>query len=117
VVVSDPRGARLLGDLDDGADSVVPPTLVRGMYVTVLVHTRPRATLLSIPERAVQPGNVVWLVEEGKLRRRQIETSQLAEHHVLVDARRAGFGKGSRIVVSPLPNAYDGMAVRERQSS
>ena len=87
------------------------------MYVSVLIHTQPRIPLLSIPDQAVQPGNVVWLVENGKLRRTQIEPAHLAEDRVLVDQQCAEFSPGARIVVSPLPNAYDGMAVREKQSS
>jgi multidrug efflux pump subunit AcrA (membrane-fusion protein) len=113
VVVEDPKGARSWDQqlaFEDGA----APTLVRGMYVTVLVHTQPRTTLLSIPEQAVQPGNVVWLVEEGKLRRKRIEASQLGQQQVLVDQRRVGFEAGARVGVSPLPHAYDGMAVREK---
>ena len=117
VVVDQPRGGRPLEKTDMATNDVVPPTLMRGMYVSVLIHTQPRIPLLSIPEQAVQPGNVVWLVENGKLRRKQIEPAQLAENRVLVDQQCAEFRPGARIVVSPLPNAYDGMTVREKQSS
>jgi multidrug efflux pump subunit AcrA (membrane-fusion protein) len=38
-----------------------PPALVRGMYVDVVVHTRPSQSLLQIPQQAVRPGEEIWL--------------------------------------------------------
>jgi hypothetical protein len=55
VWVRDAKGRRRAGD--------GPPALVRGMYVAVKVHVKPKAQLLSVPESAVRPGNKIWLAE------------------------------------------------------
>jgi RND family efflux transporter MFP subunit len=117
VVVDNPRQVHVRGTGGAPTDVAGPPALVRGMYVTVFIHTRPHAALLKIPERAVQPGNVVWLVEGGKLRRREIQVAHLLEDGVLVEAGPSGFAAGTRIIVSALASPYDGMNVREKPSS
>jgi len=71
VTVSDPRDVSvrtLSGELRAG-----PPALVRGMFVSLEIHARPRQQLLRIPESALKPGNRVWRVvplkgptEEGR---------------------------------------------------
>jgi multidrug efflux pump subunit AcrA (membrane-fusion protein) len=40
-----------------------PPALVRGMFVNLKVHTRPKTPLMLVPKLAVKPGNVVWRFE------------------------------------------------------
>lgn len=37
-----------------------PPALVRGMFVELKVHTKPRTPLIMVPKLAVKPGNTVW---------------------------------------------------------
>jgi len=37
-----------------------PPTLMRGMFVSVEIHLPPVVPMLCIPEEALQPGNWVW---------------------------------------------------------
>jgi multidrug efflux pump subunit AcrA (membrane-fusion protein) len=123
VVVDQPRRVRGDQSGDASADREALPALVRGMYVTVLVKTKPNMQLIRVPEGAVRPddrdgkGSVVWLVEDGKLRRQKVEVAEWARDGVLIDQKRAGFGEGARLVVSPLPSATEGMAVREEQSS
>ena len=116
IVVRQPGASRLRDAAEPADDAAVRPVLVRGMYVNVFLHIRPKAVLLKIPRQAVRPGNIVWLVEDGKLRRRTIEARQRAGDDLLVDVNRAGLRAGSRVVVSPLVTAYDGMDVRERQA-
>jgi multidrug efflux pump subunit AcrA (membrane-fusion protein) len=55
-----------------GADRLIdprsgPPALVRGMYVTVRFTVVPKTPLLEVPESALRPGDVVWVVRGGKL--------------------------------------------------
>lgn len=117
VVVDHPHDVQLLPRPSTPGNEWARPALVRGMYVTVIIHSRPNVTLLEIPEPAVLPGNVVWLVEQGVMRRQEIEVSGFVRGGVLVDSQCVGFAAGTRIVVSPLSDAYDGMPVRERQAS
>lgn len=116
VVVSGPRVSRIRTPAGEAQDGAVLPVLVRGMYVTILIHTRPDFALLQIPRPAVRPGNIVWLVENGKLRRQKADILQRVGDGLLVDANRAGIVAGARVVVSPLVTAYDGMVVRERRA-
>jgi hypothetical protein len=87
------------------------------MYVTVLVHTQSQSPLLKVPARAVQPGNVVWLVEQGRLRKQRIAVLRRVNDGVLVDRDVSGFKEGARVVVSPLAVARDGLAVQEISGS
>jgi hypothetical protein len=84
------------------------------MYVTVSVHSQPRVTLLEIPQRAVQPGNKVWQVADGRLAARQIRVADTTDDVVLVYAEASGLQAGTKLVSSPLAHAADGMAVQEQ---
>ncbi len=88
-----------------------PRALVRGMYVNLSIHTKPRATVLSVPQRAVQPGNVVWCVRNKKLVRIALAIAQSNENTVLVDAEGSGLKVGDCVVVSPLQFAFTGLEV------
>jgi RND family efflux transporter MFP subunit len=113
VLVDNPREVQINGY--KGADaSVGPPALVRGMYVTVNVHAQPRTALLTIPQRAMQPGNRVWQVADGRLAIRRVRVADATEDRVLVYAEPAGLQAGMKLVSSPLAAIADGMAVRER---
>jgi multidrug efflux pump subunit AcrA (membrane-fusion protein) len=114
VLVADPRAVRVNGDGDGAARAVGPPALVRGMYVTVKVHSQPATKLLEIPHRAVQPGNTVWQVVDGRLSIRRIRVADARHDLVLVYADASGLQPGMKLVGSPLALATEGMAVRER---
>ncbi len=112
VLVAEPREVR--DSADATARNVGPPALVRGMYVTVNVHAQPTVALLAIPQRAVQPGNIVWQVSEGRLSVRRIHVADTADDRVLIYSDAAGVQPGMKLVCSPLAVATDGMVVRER---
>ena len=95
------------------ASPVGPPALVRGMFVTVHVHAHPDASLLEIPQRAVQPGNTVWQVVDGRLVMQRIRVADTTDDMVLVYSETAGLQPGMKLVSSPMSLATDGMAVRE----
>lgn len=112
VLVDDPREVRVEGS---GAGPVGPPALVRGMYVTISVHAQPQMTLLEIPQQAVQPGNVVWHVTDGRLMIRRLRVADSTDEVVLVYAEASGLQAGMRLVCSPLALATNGMSVREQK--
>jgi RND family efflux transporter MFP subunit len=114
VLVANPRQVRVTGGDKGAAGPVGPPALVRGMYVTVSVHTQPKTRLLSIPQQAVQPGNTVWQAVDGKLAIHRIRVADTAEDRVLVYADPDGLQPGMKLVSSPLAAVADGMPVRER---
>ena len=113
VLVDDPRKVRVEGTGEGMVGPIGPPALVRGMYVMVSVHAQPRMTLLEIPQQAVQPGNIVWQVVDGRLSIRRIRVADSANDMVLIYAEASGLKPGMKLVSSPLALATDGMAVRE----
>jgi len=110
IVVERPRVVHLNGE---PTSSRAAPTLVRGMFVGVDIHVEPVAELLRVPEKAIQPGNIVWAVRDGKLQRVAAKIVQSDPPAVIVDGESSGLSVGDRVVVSPLQVAYTGLEVRE----
>ncbi len=105
VFVEHPRAVGLEGS--DGLTSesptvAGPPALVRGMFVTVQIHAHPNAMLLRLPERAIRPGNEIWLVRNGKLDRGHVHVARVTPGGVLIDAARSDLSPGDQVVVTPL---------------
>jgi multidrug efflux pump subunit AcrA (membrane-fusion protein) len=114
ILVANPRVVRIEGSGDPVTASVGPPALVRGMYVSVTVQAQPKMALLEIPQRAVQPGNKVWQVVDGRLAIHRVRVADSDDDVVLVYAEAAGLKPGMKLVSSPLAMAVDGMPVQER---
>lgn len=103
-----------------------PDRLRQGMYIdAVYISLTPTTTMLRLPERAVRAGDVVLKIEKdpkakkgapGKLREvpiHRIQTTRSGD--VLIDAAKTTLKPGDRIILSPLGNWYDGMAVAEKK--
>ena len=91
-----------------------PPALIAGMFVEVVINVTPRTELLAIPRGALQPDGQVWVVDDGELAVHRVRPARVTEFVVLLRADQAGIESGSKVVVSTLPIAFDGMDVRER---
>lgn len=116
IVVDDPRavsrGGRTDGRTADLLPVAGPRALVRGMYVTVALHTDPDDPLLQVPEVAVRPGNRVWVVRDGRLEILTVPVAAMVDDIVLVPPGGGGLREGDRLVTTPLPAAVPGMKVR-----
>ena len=121
VVVDQPHRDRIPGDSG-------PSTLVRGMYVTVMIKCRPLSPLIRIPERAVQTGNRVWYVtpgasaDEGELGLindvNLVRTSGVGDQsHWIIDNSSGAFRAGQLIVVRPFTGAKAGDTVSYSQQA
>lgn len=110
VVVVDNPGAPKT-DAVDGDIVAGPKELLRNMFVEVRIHAIPDIDLLSVPERAIQPGKRIWFVEEGKLVSRVVDVVEVRDGMALIDGRRGGVAAGAQAVVSPLVNPAVGMEV------
>ena len=100
-----------------------PSTLVRGMYVTVLIKSSPISPLVRVPERAIQPGNRVWfvtpgdaagegslgLVEQVELVRTWGEGTGI---EWIIDNSSGNLQPGQLVVVRPFTGAQSGDTVR-----
>eukprot|EP00913_Durusdinium_trenchii_P010935 g10264.t1 len=95
----------------DAADG--PPSLMRGMHVSVSLKATPRDRLWKIPIRAVQPDFQVWTIEAGRLKIHTVEPVRVLEDGVLIRADETTLKPGTRLVTSQLANAFDGMPVRD----
>jgi len=111
VVVEDPRD---VASTETAERTRGPKALVRGMYVTVQLHAKPHIAIVSIPEGAVRPGNVVWRVVNGKLSIEQVTVIKVQDNTVLVLSDPQHLQAGDQIVVSPIAAAHDGMEVTSK---
>ncbi len=105
VLVENPRKVGLEGSsgLASASPTVSgPPALLRGMFVTVRIEAYPHANLLQLPERAIRPGNEVWLVRDGKLDRASVHVARVTEQGVLIDAARSDLAPGDQVVTTPV---------------
>lgn len=85
------------------------------MYVKVTVHAKPSIALLVVPERSVQPGNIVWRVRDGRLNVVSLNNVRLLDDAVVVPGNDTDLRPGDQIVVTPLAVANEGMAVQVNQ--
>jgi len=115
VKVDNPQAGKHLGGTPGTPQA--PPTLFAGMYVTVIVHSKPAIPLYRIPERALLPGNRIWTVAEGKLRHHSIRLATTTPEGVLFyadsnDADSRGIRPNDLVVVSPLASPTEGSPVQ-----
>ncbi len=117
VVVDNPRKfRRVIDGRRVESQSRGPSALVRGMFVKLLIHIRPEASLLRIPELALRPGNRVWRVRHDKLSVVSIQVvSSMGDWAVIQPKVEGQLAAGDKVVVSPLPMIEEGMAVREKE--
>lgn len=108
ITVEEPRST-VRGD-SGGARG--PRSLLRGMFVKVIVHAVSEGELLSIPEQAIRPGNRVWLIEDGELAIRKAQVVRLMGEQVLVEP--GTISEGDRVVTSPIAAVTEGMELREQ---
>ncbi len=113
VVVDDPRGGVALS----AGIMTSPPALVRGMFVEVELHVDSKAMLASIPLPALQPGNVIWRIEDGQLRIEKVRVARLTDQAALLEMAGAAFQLGDRLVTTPLAAPENGMPVYDTTSA
>jgi len=89
-----------------------PPTLMRGMFVTLEIRCRPERELLQIPETAIRPGDKVWLVRGGQLTMLPVRIVRIHQGLASIDGHSSSIVPGDQLITSPVPNAFEGMPVR-----
>lgn len=114
VLVNSPRDVSVRTPVGRTQPSGGPPALVRGMFVNMEIHARPKSDLLKVPEVAVQPGNRVWRVRESRLLTVDVHVVEIDDGSAVLQADGELLSAGDQVVVSPLAEAIDGMTVRQR---
>jgi multidrug efflux pump subunit AcrA (membrane-fusion protein) len=104
VKVDDPRTVRSLKNNTKNA----PPTLFFGMYVSIIVHSKPVVSLYRIPEKALLPGNKIWTATDGTLHCHTIRVATTAPNGVLFYADSDELSPTDLVVVSPLAAPVEG---------
>jgi multidrug efflux pump subunit AcrA (membrane-fusion protein) len=116
VVVANPTDGRSTASAAATPDGC-PPALVRGMFVTVRIHVGGQTDLLSVPSAAVRPGGRLWLVDDGKMQLVHVSIVSILDGRVLIRAGDPHPEINDKVIVSALPFAANGMAVRESPES
>lgn len=75
--------------------------------VTITIDSRPNA--ITIPRRALLPGNRAFVVKDGRVQRREVEIGYIALNKVEV---RKGIAEGEAVILDELESFRDGQRVR-----
>ena len=97
VLVRAPRDVRTRGAQEQAAPTG-PPALVRGMFVELEIHAKPKADLLQVPEVAVQPGNRVLRVRASQLHTVDVRVVEIVDDVAVIRARRDLLSAGDKVV-------------------
>jgi len=90
-----------------------PPSLLRGMFVNVLLHVDVQQSLVSVPQEAVRPTGDLFVMREGRLTILRPRPFHAAAGRITFDERESGLLPGDRVVVSQISNPRDGMELAE----
>ena len=100
------------GDSGNPANSLM--TLKPGAFVRCRIDGTRFDDVYVLPRHLVLTGNRVYVVRDGRLEIRPVSVLRKFNDQVFVES---GLMPGDHIVSSPLPGAYDGMAVTVRPSN
>jgi len=112
VSVDDPREVFVMGPAGEAQPASGPPALVRGMFVTLRIHAKPKTKLLAVPERAIRPGDSLWRVRKGRLHAVAVEVIELTGKTAAIRAEADELVPGDLVVVSPLAGDQENTRVR-----
>lgn len=94
-----------------------PPSLMVGMFVEVRIRVIPQAALITIPGSAIYPGNLVWVVRDGRLSSRQVQVVTYEQDMAIIHSHAESVRGGELVVTSPLAAPADGVEVEIRPRS
>ncbi len=86
--------------------------LAVGLFVEAEIAGRRIEDAVVLPRAALREGERVMVVEDDRLRFRDVEVLRVDREQVVI---AAGLEAGERVCVSPLPGAVDGMTVRQAE--
>lgn len=129
VLVPNPRDVRCLDRQTSAAPIAGPPALVRGMYVSVKLHTKPQCALWRVPEAALRPGNslgdrdtqslsAIWVVRKSPdakqdlLKVVPVEVAGMEGSDVVLHVADDQLQTGEQVVITPLAEARPDLPIR-----
>jgi multidrug efflux pump subunit AcrA (membrane-fusion protein) len=90
-----------------------PRSLLRGMFVEVLLQVDVPEPLVSVPQDAVRPSGDVFVMRDGKLSILRPRQFHAAAGRILFNERDSGLTPDDRIVVGQVSNPREGMGITE----
>jgi multidrug efflux pump subunit AcrA (membrane-fusion protein) len=90
-----------------------PRSLLRGMFVEVLLQVDVPEPLVSVPQDAVRPSGELFLMRDGKLSIVHPRQFHAAAGRILFGERDSGLTPDDRVVVGQMSNPRDGMDITE----
>lgn len=86
--------------------------LAPGLFVDVELDAAEKVAGVSVPRTALRSGNQVYVVENNKLRFREVKTLFTSPEVAVLSVEEDGSVlPGDKVVVSPVPGAFNGMSV------
>lgn len=89
-----------------------PRTLMNGMFVQMATEVVPAKPLITLPEKGVRPGNMVWVFRDGELEMETIEVVHRQDNLVLIHEEGSPIAPGESIIISQLAEPETGMKVK-----
>jgi len=105
------RTVGIIVSVDDSYAKAVPgekPPLSKGMFVEVEIRAKPIEGVIVVPRSALDDSRLLIVGDDGRLQIKKVETGIVQGSLAVV---RTGISPGSRIVVSDLNPAVDGMLI------
>lgn len=87
------------------------PALFVGTFVDVSIRGESLEQYFEFPRGVLRDDDIVWIVDDGKIRIAPVQILQIVEDRVFVET---GVSEGDHIIVTSLPVVSDGMTVRIR---
>ncbi len=110
VLVENPREATAMST-DSSASNIVPPALMRNMFVTISLQLDPMAPFVKIPVEALKPGNRIWRLDGNRLDIQNVRVAKMMDDVVLLEPGDA-YAVGDMVVTTPLPAPASGLEIR-----
>jgi len=87
--------------------------LAPGFFVDVEIDALRKLRGLKVPRNALRRGDSIYLFKDKKLLIRDVEVLQTsAELAILSSTGDGEVGEGALVIISPVPGAYEGMAIK-----
>ena len=85
-----------------------------GLFVEAKISGRELQNAYTIPRTALRAGNVVFLIKDGHLEVRAVEVVHSSAKRAIIST---GLSEGEKVIVSPIRNPIQGMALVEAEQS
>ncbi|MDA7946832.1 MAG: efflux RND transporter periplasmic adaptor subunit [Hyphomicrobiaceae bacterium] len=107
-IAAEKGGVEIYARLDDPNS----PTPIRpGAFVEIHLPDRVYQKVSRLPPTALYGNERIFVIEDGRLKARDVELVGAAEDQILV---RGELGKGEKVIITRLSEAKDGLRVEER---